>query len=217
MTCKFNAFFLFQRHKSNKKRKHDRTKASTYRFLGKTNERMKKYCKLLYAFPFLAALLSHCGCQANNHLKVDNSTVKQLDIHRYMGKWYEIARYNHSFEKGMTHVCTEYTLQPDGKINVVNRGIKNGKPKEITGKGKQPNPKEHPGRLKVSFFLWFYADYYILELDKDYQYALVGSSSSDYLWILSRTPQMPKAELDHLLKKIVQRGYDTSKLIFVEQ
>ncbi len=178
---------------------------------------MKTYCKLLYAFPLLAALFAHSACQANNHLKVDNTTITQLDINRYMGKWYEIARYNHFFEKGMTHVYTEYSLQPDGKIKVINRGIKDGKPKEIIGKGKQPSPKEHPGQLKVSFFLWFYADYYILDLDKDYQYALVGSSSSDYLWILSRTPQMPQAVLDNLLQKIVLRGYDLSKLIFVEQ
>jgi lipocalin len=148
---------------------------------------------------------------------VDNSTVKQLDIHQYMGKWYEIARYDHSFERGMTHVYTEYSLEKDGKIRVVNHGIKNGKPKEIVGKGKQPNPKEYPGRLKVSFFLWFYADYYILELGENYQYALVGSSSDKYLWILSRTPEMTKAQLDGLLQNIAQRGYDLSKLIFVEQ
>ena len=178
---------------------------------------MKTYCKLLYAFPLLAALFAHSACQANNHLKVNTTTITQLDINRYMGKWYEIARYNHFFEKGMTHVYTEYSLQPDGKIKVINRGIKDGKPKEIIGKGKQPSPKEHPGQLKVSFFLWFYSDYYILELDKDYQYALVGSSSSDYLWILSRTPQMPQVVLDNLLQKIVLRGYDLSKLIFVEQ
>ena len=178
---------------------------------------MKKYCKIIYAFPLLAALFAHSACQANNHLKVNTTTITQLDINRYMGKWYEIARYNHFFEKDMTHVYTEYSLQPDGKIQVINRGIKDGKYKQIIGKGKQPSPKEHPGQLKVSFFLWFYSDYYILELDKDYQYVLVGSSSSDYLWILSRTPQMPKAVLDNLLQKIVLRGYDLSKLIFVEQ
>ena len=178
---------------------------------------MKKFCKLIYTFPLIAALLAHSSCQDNNYIKVDKSTVKQLDIHRYMGKWYEIARYNHSFERGMTHVMTEYTLKEDGKILVVNQGIKNGKQKFIVGKGKQPHPIEYPGRLKVSFFLWFYADYYILELDKDYQYALIGSSSNNYLWILSRTPEMQKAQLDGLLQKIIQRGYDVSKLIFVEQ
>ena len=178
---------------------------------------MKKYCKFLYAFPIVAALLAHSSCQADNFTQVNNSTVKELAIHRYMGKWYEIARYNHWFEKGMTHVIAEYSMQPDGKIRVVNKGIKNGKPKEIIGKARQLHPKEYPGRLEVSFFLWFYADYYILELDEDYQYALVGSSSDNYLWILSRTPEMPKAQLDGLLQKIIQRGYDVSKLIFVEQ
>ena len=76
---------------------------------------MKTYCKLLYAFPLLAALFAHSACQANNHLKVNTTTITQLDINRYMGKWYEIARYNHFFEKGMTHVNTEYSLQPDEK------------------------------------------------------------------------------------------------------
>lgn len=178
---------------------------------------MKKYCKFIYAFPLIAALLAHSSCQANHHIKVDNSTVKQLNIHRYMGKWYEIARYNHSFEKGMTHVIAEYTLEENGKIRVVNQGIKNGKQKFIVGKGRQPHPKEYPGRLEISFFLWFYGDYYIMELDKDYQYVLVGSSSDKYLWILSRTPEMQKAQLDGLLQNIIQRGYDVSKLIFVEQ
>ena len=177
---------------------------------------MKKYCKFIYAFPLIAALLAHTACQANPP-QIDNSTVKQLDINRYMGKWYEIARYDHPFERGMSHVYTEYSLLDNGKIHVVNKGLKNGKPKEAIGKGKQPHPIEHPGRLKVSFFLWFYSDYYILELDEDYQYALVGSSSDNYLWILSRTPEMQKAQLDGLLQKIIQRGYDVSKLIFVEQ
>ena len=178
---------------------------------------MNKYGKLFYAFPMIAALLAHSACQANHPIKIDNSTVKQLNIQRYMGKLYEIARYDHSFEKGMTHVFTEYSLLDNGKIHVVNQGLKNGKTKEAIGKAKQPHPTEYPGRLKVSFFLWFYSDYYILELDKDYQYALIGSSSDNYLWILSRTPKMQKAQLDGLLQKIVQRGYDLSKLIFVEQ
>lgn len=178
---------------------------------------MKKYCKFLWALPILGALLTYTSCQAKDSMKVNNSTVKELDIHRYMGKWYEIARYDHRFERGMTHVFTEYSLKDDGKIRVVNQGIKDGKPKSVEGKGKQPNPKEYPGRLKVSFFLWFYSDYYIMELDDNYQYAIVGSSSDDYLWILSRTPEMPKEQLDMLLENIAQRGYDLSKLIFVEQ
>ena len=148
---------------------------------------------------------------------VNTSTVKQLDIPRFMGKWYEIARYEHTFEKGMTYVTAEYSLLPDGKIRIINRGMKNGKPKEIIGKARQPDPIEYPGRLEVSFFLWFYADYYILELDKDYQHAIIGSNTDKYLWILSRSPEIPKDTLDKLLTNIRQRGYDLSKLIFVKQ
>ena len=148
---------------------------------------------------------------------VNTSTVKQLDIPRFMGKWYEIARYEHTFEKGMTYVTAEYSLLPDGKIRVINRGMKNGKPKEIIGKARQPDPIEYPGRLEVSFFLWFYADYYILELYKDYQHAIIGSNTDKYLWILSRSPEIPKDTLDKLLTNIRQRGYDLSKLVFVKQ
>ena len=175
---------------------------------------MKKY---LLAFPIIAALLAHSSCQAQVRMKVNNSTVKQLNIAEFMGKWYEIARYDHSFEKGMTHVYTEYALEKDGKIQVINRGIKNGEAKKVIGKAKQPDPIEYPGRLKVSFFLWFYSDYYILELDKNYQYAVIGSSSDKYLWILSRTPEMPEAQLKGILQRMAQRGYDLSKLVFVEQ
>jgi lipocalin len=134
-----------------------------------------------------------------------------------MGKWYEIARYEHRFEKGMTHVTAEYSIRPDGKIKVVNRGIKDGKPKEITGKAKQPDPVKYPGRLEVSFFLWFYSDYYVFEVDKNYRYAVIGSSSDKYLWILSRTPQLPEETLQGILSRLEKRGYDLSKLLFVEQ
>ena len=178
---------------------------------------MKKFCKYLYSFPIIAALIAHSSCYSSGHIDINTSTVKKLDIPRFMGKWYEIARYEHTFEKGMTHVTAEYSLKPDGKIRVVNKGIKNGKAKEIVGKAKQPDPVEYPGRLKVSFFLWFYSDYYVLEMDNDYQYAIIGSSSDKYLWILSRTPELPKVTLDKLLANIKQRGYDLTKLIFVEQ
>ena len=178
---------------------------------------MKKFCKYLYSFPIIAALMAHSSCYSNGHMDIDTSTVKKLDILRFMGKWYEIARYEHTFEKGMTHVTAEYSLEPDGKIRVVNKGIKNGKAKEIVGKAKQPDPVEYPGRLKVSFFLWFYSDYYVLEMDNDYQYAIIGSSSDKYLWILSRTPELPKETLDKLLANIKQRGYDLSRLVYVEQ
>ena len=116
----------------------------------------------------LAGLLTGTTCRGDNSEKINTSTVKQLDVERFMGRWYEIARYEHRFERGMTHVTAEYTLQPDGKIRVVNRGLKDGKPKDIVGKARQPDPVKYPGRLEVSFFLWFYSDYYVLELGEEY-------------------------------------------------
>ena len=148
--------------------------------------------------------------------KPDNSTTPTLDIRRFMGRWYEIARYEHWFEKGMTHVSATYTLSGNGKIEVLNEGLKEGKHKQIKGRAKQPNPQD-PGKLKVSFFLWFYSDYYVLYIDPEYRYLLVGSSSDKYLWIMSREKSLAKETLDQLLDKLRVRGYDTDKLLFVAQ
>ena len=146
----------------------------------------------------------------------DNSTTPTLDIRRFMGRWYEIARFEHRFEKGMTHVSATYTLSGNGKIEVLNEGLKEGKHKQIKGRAKQPNPQD-PGKLKVSFFLWFYSDYYVLYIDPEYRYLLVGSSSDKYLWIMSREKSLAKETLDQLLDKLRVRGYDTDKLLFVAQ
>ena len=165
----------------------------------------------------LAGLLAGTTCKGGDGVKVDTSTVRQLDVARFMGQWYEIARYEHRFERGMTHVTAEYTLLPDGKIRVVNRGLKNGKPKEIVGKARRLNPVEYPGRLEVSFFLWFYSDYYILELGPDYQYAVIGSSTDKYLWILARQEKISSPVREKILSGLKKRGYDISRLVFVEQ
>ena len=133
-----------------------------------------------------------------------------------MGKWYEIARYDHRFEKGMTHVAATYSLQENGSIKVKNEGYKNGKHKEVEGRAKQPNPAD-PGKLKVSFFLWFYSDYYVLDIDPDYRYVLIGSSSDKYLWIMSRDKTLSNEKQAELLDKLRVRGYDTEKLLFVDQ
>lgn len=146
----------------------------------------------------------------------DNSTTPTLDIRRFMGRWYEIARYEHRFEKGMTHVSATYTLSVNGKIEVLNEGLKEGKHKQIKGRAKQPNPQD-PGKLKVSFFLWFYSDYYVLYIDPEYRYLLVGSSSDKYLWIMSREKSLAKETLDQLIDKLRMRGYNTDKLLFVAQ
>ena len=175
--------------------------------------------RISFIFLFALSVLTG-GCETNkNKNNVDLTTVKQLDLERYMGTWYEIARFNHPFERNLEGVTATYKLRPDGKITVINQGYKNslnGKLKRARGKAKQPNPDE-PGKLKVSFFLFFYADYNILELDSNYQWVLIGSSTDKYLWILSRTPQPDQQTLNTILEKAKQRGYDTSKLIWVKQ
>ena len=147
--------------------------------------------------------------------KIDNQPVA-IELNKYLGKWYEIARFDHSFERGMQNVTAEYILEPDGNIKVINQGYRDGKFKESEGKARRPDPSR-PGELEVAFFLNFYAGYYILELAPDYSYVLVGSDSDDYLWIMSRTPKMKNEDLEFLLERARQRGYDTSKLIMVEQ
>ena len=107
---------------------------------------------------------------------IDNRTVARLDLKRYMGKWYEIARFNHRFERGMDGVTAEYSLREDGKIKVLNRGWKKGAWHLIKGKAKLPD-KSQPGKLRVSFFPFIYSDYYVMELDEEhYSYAglLIG-------------------------------------------
>lgn len=146
----------------------------------------------------LCALLGLGSCQGGNSTQIDNRTVAQFDVSRFMGKWYEIARYDHRFEKGMSRVTATYTLLPNGRIEVLNSGYKDGKYKEITGKAKQPDPND-PGKLKVSFFLWFYADYYVLDIDPDYRYVLIGSSSDKYLWIMSREEKLPETCFSNFL------------------
>ncbi len=170
----------------------------------------------LYLFLGLLFLLLVTSCKTS---KMDKKVVKEFELNRYMGTWYEIARYDHRFERGLVGVTAIYSLREDGKIRVVNRGYKggfNGKMSEAVGKAKIPNPNQK-ARLKVSFFLFFYADYLVMELDPDYQWAVVGSKSDNYLWILSRKPIMKEDLYQEILEKVRKRGYDTSKLIKVEQ
>lgn len=159
-------------------------------------------------------------CQSKEMNIIDTSTVDSFNINSYLGTWYEIARFQHSFEKDLVGVTANYSLREDGKIKVVNSGYKNkfsGKFKSITGKAKIPD-KSNPAKLKVSFFLFFYADYYVLELDtNNYSYALIGSSSENYLWILSRTPTLPDDIYNMLVEKASIRGYNISRLYRVPQ
>ncbi len=173
---------------------------------------MKKGYFLLLGAAVLAAGIG-CSAQRGN---IDYSTVSTLDINRYMGRWYEIARFDHRFERNLEECEATYKLLSEGKISVENTGIN-----ATTGERKTSYGKAHAGskagQLRVSFFWFFYSDYNILALDENYQWALVGSSSPDYLWILARTPQIPKTTLDAIVAIAQKRGYDTSKLIWVKQ
>ena len=160
-----------------------------------------------------AALIPMSACTKD----FDNSTVDEFDLTRYLGVWYEIARYDHSFERGMDNTMALYILQDDGKVIVMNSGWKDGEFKLAEGKAKYEDPKGDPGHLKVSFFLFFYSDYNVMMVDENYQISLVGSKSDNYLWILSRTPVPDPDLLQMVLDEAEARGYDTSKLIWVDQ
>lgn len=151
------------------------------------------------------------GC---SKLTVDNSVVNDFDLNRFLGNWYEVARYDHSFERDMEQTKASYVLREDGKVDVLNTGIKDGIPSKAKGVAKLT---ETPGRLRVSFWGPFYSDYRVLLIDPDYQYALIGGGSDNYLWILSRTPQISDAVKARILAEAGKRGYDTNKLIWVKQ
>ena len=168
--------------------------------------------RLIFA-AIVSAVLPLSACSKD----FDNSTVKEFDLSRYLGEWYEVARYDHSFECGMDNTMAQYILQDDGKVVVLNTGWKDGKFKLAEGKAKYPDPADDPGHLRVSFFLFFYNDYNVMMLDDNYQIALVGSASPDYLWILSRTPAVDTKVLDAVVAEASSRGYDTSRLIWVDQ
>lgn len=173
----------------------------------------------MYKFCLLLILLFALSCANTNSQMLDKTTVKELDLSRYLGTWFEIARFPHSFEKNLVGVTATYSLKEDGKIQVLNQGYKNTLDGELSiaeGKAKIPN-KAEPGKLKVSFFWIFYGDYYVLELDENYQYVMIGSSSDKYFWILSRTPQMAPETYEMLLEKARERGYNLDKLVKVLQ
>ncbi len=152
--------------------------------------------------------------------EIDTRTVKEVDLNRYVGVWYEIARMDHRFERGLVGATAEYTLKPNGKIRVVNRGYKeklSGKLKTAKAKAYLPDPAV-PGKLRVSFFPFIYSDYYILELEPEhYEWVLVGSSSPRFLWILSRTPRLPEETISRILTRARARGYNVNALMFPEQ
>jgi apolipoprotein D and lipocalin family protein len=145
-------------------------------------------------------------------------SVNSVDLKRYTGVWYEIAKYPNRFQRDCDQDTTAtYSLMENGKIKVLNVCFtKEGKEKRAEGSAKVADEVTH-SKLKVTFFWPFYCDYWIIDLDKEYQYAVVGEPSRNYLWILSRTPQMDDMQYQSVLKNISNAGYDTSKLVMTKQ
>lgn len=161
----------------------------------------------------LLCLITISVCFADD---ADNyPSVTGFDINRYLGTWYEVARLDHSFERDLDKVSADYSLRDDGGMKVINRGynIKTKKWEEAHGKAfftKTPDI----GRLKVSFFWPFYGAYNIIALDKNnYEWAMV-TGGKDYLWILSRSPQMPYIIKQQLIARAKEMGFETGKLIY---
>lgn len=145
--------------------------------------------------------------------------IDDFEVKRYLGKWYEIARLDHSFERGLSKVSAEYSLRQDGGIRVINRGVsKNDNEwKNAEGKAYFVNDNNQ-GHLKVSFFGPFYSSYVIFELDKTgYEYAFVSGYNNSYLWLLARKPKVDKTIIDHFISQSKELGFKTDGLIFVSQ
>jgi apolipoprotein D and lipocalin family protein len=140
--------------------------------------------------------------------------VPHVDLRRYLGTWYEIATIPQRFQKGCVGVTAHYSLRADGDIDVVNvcrQGTLDGQVRSVRGKAWIVD-KTTNAKLKVRFFWPFAGAYWIIELDKDYEWAVVGHPDRNYLWILCRTPQMDAAVYDELLRRIVAKGYDLSRI-----
>jgi len=171
----------------------------------------KKF-KTLFLMASILALLS---CKSN----ADLPTANKLDVNKYAGLWYEIARLPNTFEKGLDCTTANYTILENGKIEVKNKGrkvSKNNEISDITGTAWVPNP-EFPAQLKVRFFWPFAGDYWVIALGDNYEYALVGAPNRKYLWILGREKTMDEATYSKLVTLAKEKGFDTSLLERINQ
>jgi apolipoprotein D and lipocalin family protein len=160
----------------------------------------------------ICLLLSSCTGMPDNI-----KPVQPFELNRYLGTWYEIARLDHSFERGLSHVTANYSLREDGGVKVINRGYSEENKKWESAEGKAYFvDKTDTAYLKVSFFGPFYGSYVVFELEKEnYHYALISGPDKDYFWILARQPQIDPALLQSLIEKAKSLGFATDKLIIV--
>ena len=168
----------------------------------------------------MTLMLGLAGCASVPGGAQPLDTVDSVDVQRYLGRWYEIARFQHGFEKSTLGATAEYSLRPDGRIQVVNSGFKkalDGKYTEVKAVAWVPDSSK-PGALKVKFFGLFTSDYLIFGLDQEkYSWALVGSNERDFVWFLSRTPTVSDDLLAKMKAIAVAQGYDLSGLYLVPQ
>lgn len=144
--------------------------------------------------------------------------VSNFELNNYLGKWYEIARLDHSFERGLSQVSAEYSLKDDGGVKVINRGFSTAENKWSQAEGKAYFVNDtSQGYLKVSFFGPFYGSYVIFELDSNYQYAFISGPDTEYLWLLARTPVVDDAIIEKFIAMSKARGFKTENLVFVDQ
>ena len=163
---------------------------------------------------FIVLIVFLTGCVG---IPANVKPVENFKLENYLGKWYEIARLDHPFERGLTRVTADYSLRGDGGLRVLNRGYsaKDNKWEEVEGKAYFVNSSDQ-GYLKVSFFGPFYGSYVVFELDhENYQYALVCGSDKSYFWILARNPKISEGTNNTLIARAKGLGFDTSKLIYV--
>ena len=173
------------------------------------------FYKHLKTFAIMASVLTLFSCKSN----ADLATVPELDITKYAGLWYEIARLPNSFEKGLDCTTANYTLLDNGKIEVKNKGRKTEKENKISdikGTAWVPDPA-HPAQLKVRFFWPFAGDYWVIALGDNYEYALVGAPNRKYLWILGREKTMDEATYTKLVTLAKEKGFETSNLERINQ
>ncbi|WP_042417844.1 lipocalin family protein [Comamonas aquatica] len=161
-----------------------------------------------------AALLTGC---ASTSPPPGLQPVTGFDLQRYQGRWYELARLDHAFERGLRDVSATYTPQPDGSVQVINRGRQaaSGQWREAVGKALFTGPSS-TASLKVSFFGPFYGGYHVVGLDADYRWALVVGTDTGYAWILARDTQLPRATLQRIVAQAQSLGIDTQAFIWVD-
>ena len=163
---------------------------------------------LLLAFALLA------GCA---QIPDGVQAVEGFDTARYLGKWYEIARLDHRFERGLDNITATYTARDDGGITVLNRGYDRAKGewREAQGRARFAGPRDK-AMLEVSFFGPFYGGYNVVDLDPDYQLALISGPTREYLWILARQPDPPREAVERVARRAAELGFDTAALIYVQ-